>query len=210
MRWAASLALAMAFADVPPALVDSARQFVNDLVKSDFAAAHQMADPSVSAQLSDSVLRQAWTGITAQMGAFERIESTHISESAGYHIVYLTTKFANATADLKVVFGANGVAGFFIGPPAEPAAPPVPPPDTVVEETASVRGLGATITLPKGRAPFQPSCWCRVPARTIAMKPSAPTNHSAIWHGDSRRAASPCCATTSAVTCRLISRSKMK
>jgi len=180
--WCIALPLALALAAGPArgqagedwtglgkvvALEISARQF-------DKAAAR--FDETMTAVLPAATLAATWDRLLAQVGAFGGVTATRQQEAQGYHLVFVTCRFAKATLDVKIAFDARQrVAGlFFVPTQAQPPAqaqaqapaqaqPSWAPPEYalsgVFHERAVTVGaspweLPGTLSLPNGPGPF--------------------------------------------------------
>src|SRR5580692_6233001 len=110
-------------------LTASGTQFVDLLVKEDFAGAVGKFDTTMRSALPEEKLREVWQTIQTQAGPFKKQLRTRIEKLGTYDIVYVTCQFEKATLDAKVVYDVQRqVAGlFFIPGNAEAGTFPPPP-----------------------------------------------------------------------------------
>jgi hypothetical protein len=101
----------------PGGLADSGVEFVNLLVKEEFAGAVARFDPTMTRVFPESQLRESWQGLVEKAGPFKKQLKVRTSEQQGYQIVRVTCQFEIATLDVKVVFDSKRqVAGLFYVP----------------------------------------------------------------------------------------------
>jgi dienelactone hydrolase len=139
----------------------AAQEFVDLLVKGDYATAEQKLDATMKAALPASKLEELWGSLQKQAGAFQQQTGTRASREQGYDIVYVTCQFEQMTLDAKVVFDASGlIAGLFFAPAQTTSyeLPAYVKADSFQEQEVTVgRGewaLPGTLTLPAGEGPF--------------------------------------------------------
>jgi uncharacterized protein len=134
-----------------------AEQFVELLVKGDFAGAEAKFDATMKTALPEAKLRDTWKTLTQQVGAFQKQLRTRASDQAGYKVMLVTCQFEKAQLDIKVVLDGKGqVAGLFFQPVApDPSAFRTPPyaKPAAYGETDVVIGKGdwklpGTLTMP--------------------------------------------------------------
>jgi len=98
-------------------LADSGVEFVNLLVKEEFAGAVARFDPTMTRVFPEAQLRESWQGLVKQAGPFKQQAKVRTTEQQGYHIVLVTCEFESTTLDVKVVFDSKRqVAGLFYVP----------------------------------------------------------------------------------------------
>src|SRR4051812_48146981 len=103
-------------------------QFVDLLVREDFAEAVARFDKTMRTALPEPKFREACRSVKGQAGKFKKRTHTRLSGVGGYNVALVTCEFERATLDTKVVFNARReVAGLFFLPStyeAESAGPP--------------------------------------------------------------------------------------
>ncbi|HEY7214553.1 MAG TPA: alpha/beta fold hydrolase, partial [Thermoanaerobaculia bacterium] len=144
-----------------------ATAFLDLLVKGEFQTAVQNFAPPMKAAAPPAKLAEIWSALQSQIGPYRRRVATRRVKEEGYDVVFITTEFARATVDLKVVLDELGrIAGFFVVPaekeetpaPADPGPPPYAKPDAFREREVTV-GSGewavpGTLAMPVGQGPF--------------------------------------------------------
>lgn len=141
--------------------VENARAFVDLLVKRDFAAAVSGFNATMTKALTEPKLREFWTTVVTQAGAFQAIDTARAEARGAYTAVVMTSSFERAKADITVAYDAAGkIAGFNI----RPAAPPPSPPPSYADAAAFAErdvtvgsgewALPGTLSLPNGTGPF--------------------------------------------------------
>jgi dienelactone hydrolase len=110
-------------------LISSGTQFVDLLVKLDFAGAVGRFDATMKSALPEQKLQQVWQTLQQQAGPFKKRLRTRVETLGGYDVVFVTCRFARADLDAKVVFDADKqIAGlFFVPSQPEPNAATPPP-----------------------------------------------------------------------------------
>jgi dienelactone hydrolase len=147
-----------------PSATQLAEGMVDAMAKGDFAAATRDFDATMTAAMSAEQLRQAWSRVTTQAGAFKSRTGTREAREHGYLIEYVTCQFEKATLDVKVVIGEDGkITGLWFAPPTSTAETPYSPPAYVHKDRFDERGitvgsgewqLPGTLTMPRGDGPF--------------------------------------------------------
>ncbi len=144
-------------------LVTLAKQFIELLVKEDFAAAVKTYDETMTRVFPEAKTRETWQSLKAQVGAFKRQIGTRPAKIQTYDIVFVTCEFEKQTLDARIVFNdKKQIAGLgFV--PADQSKLTTPPtagqkPASIVEREVTV-GTGewtlpGTLTLPKGDGKF--------------------------------------------------------
>ncbi len=98
-------------------LTAKATKLVEFLVEGNFSTAMEDFDSVMKGVLPSEKLEDAWISLVSQVGAFQKQTGTHMEETEGYLIVYVTCEFENSMIDIKVVFNTeNQVAGLFFVP----------------------------------------------------------------------------------------------
>jgi hypothetical protein len=95
-----------------------AKGFVELLTKGDFDAATKSFDPTMKQAMSPQQLKNAWTALTTQVGAFQSQVGARTATEQGFDTAYVTCKFAMANVDVKVVFDRQKrISGLWFVPP---------------------------------------------------------------------------------------------
>ena len=101
----------------PGELADAGVQFVNLLVKEDYAGAVARFDPTMTKVFPESKLRESWRDLVKKTGPFKRQLKVRTTEQKGYHIALVTCQFERTTLNIKVVFDAESqVTGLWYVP----------------------------------------------------------------------------------------------
>ncbi|HXY41427.1 MAG TPA: alpha/beta fold hydrolase [Vicinamibacteria bacterium] len=104
-----------------------ASEFVALLARGELAAAVATFDDTMKSALPEAKLREVWTMLQSQAGAFQKQERTRRETAGSYDVVFVTCRFERGLVDAKVVYDSAGrVAGLFFLPPA-PETPWQPP-----------------------------------------------------------------------------------
>jgi dienelactone hydrolase len=157
----------------PPAKdpATTATDLIDRLAKGEFQAAASPFADAMRAAAPPEKLAEIWTAVQTQMGAYKRRAGVRTEKQGGYDVAFVTVEFEKSTADFKVVVDTAGrIAGFFIVPPQQPAAPAAAdstPPAAYVhkdafrerEVTVDAGGTGewalpGTFAVPVGAGPF--------------------------------------------------------
>lgn len=140
-------------------VVAAGKDFVNLLVKGEFATAVTRYDETMATALPEPKLREAWDKLQSQAGDFRRQLRVRAEKDREYDVVLVTCQFEKAVVDAKVVFNSNGkVAGLFFLPatlPAEWFRPPTYARTNSFREASVHVGSGqwilpGTLTMPLG------------------------------------------------------------
>jgi uncharacterized protein len=139
----------------------AARAFVEFLTTENFKAAVDQFDDTMKAAMPEAKLRETWTAVLNQVGAFRSAGTTRAEKRGAYVMVFVTCKFEKSPLDIRVVFDQSGrVAGLFFAPvaPAEYSAPSYVKPDAFREKDITIGqgewALPGTLTVPSGAGPF--------------------------------------------------------
>jgi len=146
----------------PPDWEAKAREVVQDLASSKFDVVEAQYDDAMANALPHGKIQEAWTGLIAQAGAFQKITAVQASEVQEYQRVSVTCEFEKTELIASVAFDADGKLGglrFLPGASATPWTSPAyanqaafhETPVTVVNEKFELPG---TLTLPAGKRPF--------------------------------------------------------
>ena len=81
-----------------------AKEFVELLVKGRFSTAARNFDSTVKNEMSPEKLKEVWSSITGQAGAFKRQIGIRTEKFLGSDIVFVTCEFKNGPLDVKVVY----------------------------------------------------------------------------------------------------------
>lgn len=139
-----------------------AKTFVEQLDKGDFMAATQRFDATMLQAMPPEKLRETWQAVVGQVGAYKQHLKTRTTQAQGYDVVFVTSEFALAKLDVKIVFDSHKkIAGLFFQP-AETVydyqSPPYATPGAFQAKPVTVGtgewALPGTLTLPKGAGPF--------------------------------------------------------
>jgi uncharacterized protein len=138
----------------------SATQFIDLLVRRDFAAAELRMDAIMRQVMPVEKLTAAWDAIEARGGKFSARLGHTVTPVAHSNVVTVTCQFAREKLDLRVTIDPSGeVSGFFVAPtPAPWVAAPYVKPDAFRSEDFTVGSgplaLPGTLTIPSGSGPF--------------------------------------------------------
>lgn len=139
-----------------------ARRFVALLASGQTEAAFEMFDSTLRSALPAPKLLAVWNAVQAQAGEFQLQGATRVEQTGRYEIVYVTSRFAKAELDVKVVFDpTDRIAGLFFVP-SRPAVLWRPPDYCSSDSFREIEGevgaegwrLPATLSLPAGNGPF--------------------------------------------------------
>jgi len=146
---------------ISPERIAAAQEFVDLLVKGEYATVQEKLDDTMKAALPGSKLEEVWTSLQSQAGAYQQQTGVYTDRIQGYDVVFVTCQFEQMLLDVKVVFDATGqVAGLFFLPalPTTYEPPPYAKADTFQEQDVTVGSgewaLPGTLTLPLGEGPF--------------------------------------------------------
>jgi dienelactone hydrolase len=156
----------MIFAAQQPVTADGltarAKQFIDFLAKEDFANATKNFDATMAKVLPEEKVRELWTTLNKQVGAYKKQVATRTDKAGKYDVVFVTCEFERMSLDAKIVFdNQQQITGLFFLP-AEKAegytSPDYVSKDFFIEKEVTVGtgdwALPATLTLPKGDGPF--------------------------------------------------------
>lgn len=143
----------------------SAKQFVEQMAKGDFAAATSRFDATMKAAMSAQSLQSAWQTVVAQAGPFKKQAGTRTEKVGGYDVVFVRCEFQNGPLDAQVAFNQAGeISGLYfvqsrdVSEYQEAKVAPPPKPSGVREREVKVGSgdwaLPGTLSLPNGSGPF--------------------------------------------------------
>ncbi len=151
------------------ALVEQARNLVEQLAQGDYARAYASFDQQMQTALPEAQLGGLWESLELQLGEYEEILDTRTALEQDFRVVYVVTQFRDGPIDVKVVFGPDGlVSGLFFLPVGgdesrSQEGPGYNPADYVRESSFSEEEvtvgapdwpLPGTLTIPEGEGPF--------------------------------------------------------
>ena len=151
----------VADAAAEPTSVVSARALVASLVAGNYDEVVATFDATMSAALPEPKVKATWQGLTAQVGAFVRVERARTEDAPGHPIAILTCTFERAELDARVVYDDAGkVAGLQFTPATSPYRdPPYVDRSTFDERDVTIGSgewaLPGTLSLPKAKAPVR-------------------------------------------------------
>ncbi len=98
-------------------LTPLATEFVESLVKQDFANAVKNFDSTMKGMMSEEKLQEVWQGLLAQSGSFKKQTGVRQTQEQGFNIVFVTCEFEKSTLNIKVVFNnASEISGLWFVP----------------------------------------------------------------------------------------------
>jgi hypothetical protein len=107
----------------------SGEEFVDLMVKGDFAGAEARHDATMRSALPEPKLRETWQTLEKQAGQFKKRLKTRTLKVGGYDVALVTCEFERTKLDVKVVFNSHSeVAGLFFLPSTADADSSKPPP----------------------------------------------------------------------------------
>ncbi len=145
----------------PEELRRRTNEFVGLLVDGSFEEAHGRFDSTAGEQISAQQLRQVWTGLESQLGAFRTLTALEVGEENGYDVVTGVAEFERGRREVVLYFGPDAIAGFRIRRVTGEWSPPdYADQSSFTERSVSLSATDActlegTLTLPNGveRAP---------------------------------------------------------
>jgi len=103
---------------VPDDLTPKAETLVQRLSEGDFDGARTHFDSTMQQAFPPEGLREAWTALTRQLGAFQSQAGTRTAVEQGFGVAYVACEFSKGTIDVKVVFDGKGkVSGLWFVKP---------------------------------------------------------------------------------------------
>ncbi|MFC4450102.1 alpha/beta fold hydrolase [Halorussus aquaticus] len=140
----------------PAELERRTRKFVGLIDEGSYETAHERFGPKVARQLSPEQLKQVWTRLEEQNGAFLSLSNFETGEQGGYDVVTAIANFERGQRTVVLAFGADGITGFRVRQTAANWSPPSYADESAfTERSVSLNApgdcsLGATLTVPKG------------------------------------------------------------
>jgi dienelactone hydrolase len=148
----------------PDDVTGAGRQFVELLLKGDFAEAVTQFDDTMKTVLLEPKLRELWQTLETQAGPFQKQLGVRKITSGGYDVAMVICQFERAAVDVKVVFDTKGgVAGlFFLPSQGDVSEIPSYAMTNTFHELAFTVGHGAwqlpgTLTLPNTASGLSPA-----------------------------------------------------
>lgn len=142
---------------------DIARQVAAELKSGDFAALESRFDESMKAALSDAALRTFWAQTLARAGALRGCAEPRMKTAGEFTLAFSECAFEKEKAELRLTIRPDArLAGMFLAPETagrpEWKAPDYVKPSAFTEREVTVKdsivSLPATLSLPRGGAPF--------------------------------------------------------
>lgn len=185
-----------------PDVVPQTRGILTAIVAGDFATVEKQFTDDMKTALPPSALAGMWAKLLNQAGAYKSCGTDpRVRRIDDKEMVITPCEFERTTIDIQFAFDSAGrISGLKDSRIVHTA---------VVRETVIVCRKGDDPRIQRvgpscntdhsSQAPArgQASSWCTGPVQMTATKPWAPTSRSRILQPGSRRAASPCCVTTS-------------
>lgn len=142
-----------------PGPEERARQFMDAIVRRDFATAQAMFDDKLGARLTAAALEQSWGQVQKGAGAFRRLGSARIENSPQQDVVFLTCEFEKLTLDLRLPVDRSGhIVGMNFNMHSDYTPPDYVNPGAFQEKEVMVGPAAAplhgTLAIPKGGGPF--------------------------------------------------------
>ena len=139
---------------------DLAKEFVDLLVKGDFAIAESYFDTTVKGSFPEDKLKDSWKLLIEQSGSFEKQTAIRREQVSGCDIVYVTCEFEKKPVDIQVAFNTvKEISGLHFFPArTEYKIPPYVKTDSYKEKEVTVGSgewkLPGTLTIPCGKGLF--------------------------------------------------------
>ncbi|MBE0432133.1 DUF3887 domain-containing protein [candidate division WOR-3 bacterium] len=93
------------------------REFVEMLVRGDYAAAVAKFDATMKGVMPEAELSIAWLSLLQQAGPFQQIAGVSQTKEQGHDVAYVRCDFEKTAVNVKVVYNANmEVAGLWFVP----------------------------------------------------------------------------------------------
>ena len=151
-----------ATAQVSVGLETAGREFVKQLVDSEFEKASQGFDSTLSKAMPVLKLKETWHAVIKAVGPFEEVHRVRIDRSPEFETVFVTCMFARGNIDVRVVFDSKDrIAGLSFRP-AKASSNYKPPsyakPSLFYEVEVKIGSnpwqLPGTLSIPHGDGPF--------------------------------------------------------
>jgi dienelactone hydrolase len=149
---------ALACAQAPGPAV-RAREFLDLLVKGDFAAAQSMLDADLGPKLPPQRLEQVWQTLQKQAGAYRQFSGTRVEAAEKSDVVFVTCEFETLKLDARIPVNRDGkISGLNFAQHVDYVAPDYVKPSAFREKEVIV-GSGewavhGTLSIPTGEGPF--------------------------------------------------------
>lgn len=85
-------------------IIPLAQEFIELVVKEDFAAAEQRLDATMKDAMPAAKLEEGWKSLLAEVGPFKRQGDARAENSGKHDSVFVTCEFEKATLNVKIVF----------------------------------------------------------------------------------------------------------
>ena len=96
-------------------VVAIATEVATALTQGNFDAAAAKFDTTMKGAMDAATWNKAWSGVTAQFGAFKNQTGARASKAQGFDVVLVGCEFERGKADLQVTLNSSGqVSGLFI------------------------------------------------------------------------------------------------
>ncbi|MGQ0548898.1 MAG: alpha/beta fold hydrolase [Armatimonadota bacterium] len=144
-----------------PELSRLAQEFVEFMVREDFASAVRRFTDSIQREVTPQGLGEAWRSLLTQFGRFQRQVGTRSEQISGYVIVIVTCQFERGLIDVRITFdGERRIAGLYFAAgqgPAEFRPPPYAEPSRFTERDVTIGtgewALPGTLSVPRDGGP---------------------------------------------------------
>ncbi len=144
----------------PEELIAQAKEFVDLMVKGEFAKAVENFDSIMSKAMPKEKLKEVWQTVIKQAGPFKKQTGTRTETLPKFEIVYVACEFEKTNLDIKVVFNREKqISGLWFAPAQKEYSAPDYVRLNAFKEKEIVVGSGewalpGTLTLPEGKGPF--------------------------------------------------------
>ncbi|MDD5371674.1 MAG: alpha/beta fold hydrolase [Anaerolineaceae bacterium] len=148
------------------ALKQEAQDFIQQIVKGDFAGAGSLFDSNMVQAFSEARLKETWLQITGQVGPFQKLLACQATENQESQTVTVSCQFEKAPIAFRMVFNQSGkMSGLTAQPlplPESPYHPPAYVNADAFRETGVTIGSGewalpGTLSLPDGSSQKLPA-----------------------------------------------------
>jgi dienelactone hydrolase len=155
--------LALAADPLPTDHAAQAKAFVEAMHRGDFTAAAAPFDAAMQKAMPAEKLKDTWTAIVKQVGAYKETVGTRAEKSGKYETIFVTCAFEKAKLDIRVAFDhEHKIAGLGFAPskpPVEFKSADYVLPGSFREQPVTLNAdgewpLGGILCMPKGDGPF--------------------------------------------------------